>query len=470
MSETGLTFRFDRGTLLLDWNGSSRIPETVTPLLEGVTWDERVQGWRAPAWKYRELILSFPRAGLLYQDQAREFQPIDLPLRQDLQPRPYQQEAAHAWLEQQRGVVVLPTGAGKTILAVMLISRTARPTLIHVPTLDLMRQWHTVLQEHFACPIGLLGGGVQDLQPITVATYDSALIHVPQIGNRFGLLVFDECHHLPGDQVQFTALGSIAPFRLGLTATPERSDGREEVLYELCGPLCYEAHIDELQGRTLAPYDVQTVQVQMLPEEEEAYWTQREKYTQFLRQERIDMRGSGGWKNFLWKSSRSVRGREAFQAYLAQKRLSQASAAKEEAVWNILRRHAQDRIIIFTQDNETAYRLGRNFFLPVLTHHTKLPERQAFLQAFREGEYPVLVTSKVLNEGVDVPEANVGVVVSGSGSIREHVQRLGRILRGRPGKRALLYELVSRNTGEQFVNKRRRQHRAYERSGSLPGT
>ena len=86
------------------------------------------------------------------------------------------------------------------------------------------------------------------------------------------------------------------------------------------------------------------------------------------------------------------------------------------------------------------------------------------LKAFRTGEYPVLITSKVLNEGVDVPDANVGIIVSGSGSIREHVQRLGRILRARPGKKAMLYELVSKNTSEYFTNQRRRQHRAYEGS------
>ena len=89
--------------------------------------------------------------------------------------------------------------------------------------------------------------------------------------------------------------------------------------------------------------------------------------------------------------------------------------------------------------------------------------RRRFLDAFRAGDYRILVTSKVLNEGVDVPEANVAIVVSGSGSIREHVQRLGRVLRARPGKRATLYELIARDTGEYYINERRRQHRAYER-------
>jgi superfamily II DNA or RNA helicase len=110
--------------------------------------------------------------------------------------------------------------------------------------------------------------------------------------------------------------------------------------------------------------------------------------------------------------------------------------------------------------------MGRKFFLPVLTHRTKVSERKEFLDKFRSGEYPVLLTSKVLNEGVDVPEASVGIVVSGSASIREHVQRLGRILRAKDGKQAVLYELVSEGTSEMSVSKRRREHRAYWKKGS----
>jgi superfamily II DNA or RNA helicase len=132
-----------------------------------------------------------------------------------------------------------------------------------------------------------------------------------------------------------------------------------------------------------------------------------------------------------------------------------------------LQKHAGDRVLVFTADNDTAYELGRRFLLPVLTHQTRVQERKAFLDAFREGVYPVLVTSRVLNEGIDVPEANVGIVVSGTGSTREHVQRLGRILRPGRGKQAVLYELVSGGTSESYVSERRRQHRAYQRPGQM---
>ncbi|MBX9704111.1 MAG: hypothetical protein K2X39_08150, partial [Silvanigrellaceae bacterium] len=158
---------------------------------------------------------------------------------------------------------------------------------------------------------------------------------------------------------------------------------------------------------------------------------------------------------------------EAFKAYLKQKKLSQSHEAKEIQVWHLLKHHWGERILIFTQDNETAYKLGKKFYLPVITHHTKVKERELFLNYFRQGDYKILVTSKVLNEGVDVPEASVAIVVSGSGTVREHVQRLGRILRVSQGKQAILYELVSKDTAEYFVNQRRRQHSAYQKSPAV---
>ncbi len=457
-----LSLHFDKGTIVLKGVENENIP-----YLDGVVWDDRTNSYRIPALKYRDIVSTLLEKKISFKDHARKFSIEQFSIKKAIQPRSFQKEALDAWILNKRGVVTMPTGSGKTILALMIISKISRPTLIHVPTIDLMRQWKEVLAEYFDIPIGLFGGGYNEIQKITVATYDSALLHVQHHGNLFGLLVFDECHHLPGEQYQFTALGSIAPFRLGLTATPERNDNKEEVLYEICGNLCYEVHIDELSGSSLAPYEVKTIEVEMLQEDREKYKIARECYTNYLRKARINFDQPNGWSVFLRKTSESLEGRQAFQSYLFQKKLSQASQAKLDLLWDLIIRHQGDRILIFTQDNEMAYRVGKTFFLPVLTHHTKLQEREVFLKAFRTGEYPVLITSKVLNEGVDVPDANVGIIVSGSGSIREHVQRLGRILRARPGKKAMLYELVSKNTSEYFTNQRRRQHRAYEGSTSI---
>ena len=453
-----LKIDFDKGTLILQ-----NVAEALQTRLPDLLWDERTLTFRAPAYRYRHIVSQLRAHNIAYQDTARQFTVEPFTHQQSMSPYPYQTEAIDAWhANGKRGVVCLPTGAGKTFIAILLIADTQRPTLVHVPTIDLMQQWYTVLKEHFGQEIGLYGGGYHELKDLTVTTYQSAVMHAPYYGNRFGFAIFDECHHLPSDQYQYAAISSIAPFRLGLTATPERTDGKESRLYMLVGEPCYEAKVQDLSGKTLSEYRVVTIAVEMEDTERVRYEEARRTYLNFLKQEHISMGTPRGWHNFLWKASRTEDGRAAFKAYLAQKQLSFASTTKQEWVWKLIQRHRGDRILIFTQDNDTAYQLGTRFFLPVLTHQTKLKERNDFLNKFRDGTYSILVTSKVLNEGVDVPEANVGIIVSGSGSVREHVQRLGRILRKREGKQAVLYELISKQTGEHYVNKRRRQHHAYQ--------
>jgi superfamily II DNA or RNA helicase len=149
------------------------------------------------------------------------------------------------------------------------------------------------------------------------------------------------------------------------------------------------------------------------------------------------------------------------RAYRRQRELALAAPAKIDYLEELLTEHRRDLTLIFTQDNATAYQISRRFLVPAITHQTKISERSQILERFSKGEYGAVVTSKVLNEGVDVPEANVAVVISGSGSVREHVQRLGRILRQREGKRARLYELVAAGTGETYTSERRREHAAY---------
>ena len=456
---TPLKIDFDKGTLILQ-----NVPKVIQPNLPDILWDERTFTFRAPAYRYRHIVSQLRAHDIPYSDSARQFTIKDFTNQKTVTPYPYQTEAIDAWhANNKRGVMSLPTGAGKTFIAILLIAETQRTTLVHVPTIDLMHQWYDVLKEHFGQEVGLCGGGEHEIRDITVTTYQSAVLHAPYYGNQFGFAIFDECHHLPGDQYQYAAISSIAPFRLGLSATPDRVDGKESRLYALVGGCCYEAQVQELSGKTLSEYRVVTIAVDMADIERIQYEEARRTYLSFLKQARINMGTLSGWQTFLRKSSQSETGRAAFNAYRTQKRLSFASTAKNKWVWKLIQRHQGERILIFTQDNDTAYQLGIRFFLPVLTHQTKRKERKTFLDGFRNGTYSILVTSKVLNEGVDVPEANVAIIVSGSGSVREHVQRLGRILRRREGKQAVLYELVSKRTSEQYVNKRRRQHHAYQR-------
>ncbi|MCM8533598.1 MAG: DEAD/DEAH box helicase family protein, partial [Lentisphaeraceae bacterium] len=426
-------------------------------------YDERVKMYRGQAYHYAP-ILRILHGSTEYVDEAQAYQKLEISLDTDKTPRQHQAEAFTAWKQAKyRGVVVLPTGSGKSFLAQMAISHIKRNVLIVVPTIDLLNQWSVQLSEVFNCEVGMLGGGVKEIRDITVSTYDSALLMMEFIGDKFGLLIYDECHHLPGERNRMSAIMSIAPYRMGLTATPERNDDGEQVLYKLLGPLCYRQDIDQMKGDVLAPYIVERIELELDEDEQISYEENREVYKTFLRENDINFSSGDGWAKFMHMVARQHNGKEAFTAYMTQRRIARSGRAKLRTIWSLLQEHSSERIIVFTADNDTAYEIGKTFFLPVLTHHTKMLERKEMLAFFRAGDYPVLVTSKVLNEGVDVPEASVGIIVSGSGSIREHVQRLGRILRKKAGdKQAILYELVSQGTSEYYVSERRREHRAYK--------
>lgn len=429
---------------------------------EGFLWDPRAACYRAPAMAYASAVRSLIKAGVPFDDQARKYPTIGGELRIHRKARPYQTESLEAWTRARgRGVVVLPTGSGKTHVAVMAIAEKKRAALVLAPTLDLVRQWHGLLTASFGVEVGVLGGGEFDVKPITVATYDSAYIHMEHLGSRFGLLVFDECHHLPSPAYALAARQAIAPFRLGLTATPERTDGREAALAQMVGPEVYRRDIVELAGEYLAEYETERVAVDLDPDERQEYERERKLYREFLSMNHIRMSSPSGFSEFVMLSARSAEGRRAMAAYRRQRELALSARAKLEYVEHLLHVHRNDRTLLFTQDNATAYGLSKRFLVPVITHQTKVKERTEILSGLREGRYRAVSTSRVLNEGVDVPDANVAIVLSGSGSVREHVQRLGRVLRKKEDKRAVLYELVTQGTGETYTSERRREHSAY---------
>jgi len=457
MEVNSIRLAYDGGTLLVAGAAAADLAA-----LPGCRLDPRSGSCRAEARHYRALVEYLRKQQIPYTDEARAYQPTPWSLRTSRDPFPHQTEALEAWWQKGgRGVVVLPTGSGKTHLAVMAIAHTGRPALVVTPTNDLLNQWYDELIMAFEVPIGLLGGGYYDLQPLTVTTYDSAYIHLERWGNRFGLIVFDECHHLPGPTYATTAVGSLAPYRLGLTATPERADGQEVLLADLIGPIVYRREIKQLAGEFLAEYRIERRYVELSREEQDLYEAARNHYRRFVEERGISMGGPNGWQRFLRETYRSPEGRSAFLAYREQKRLSMAAPAKLHFLERLLEHHQGDRVLIFTFDNATVYQIARRFLVPAITHQTKTRERRDILLRFHSGEYPILVTSQVLNEGVNVPAANVGIILSGTGSVREHVQRLGRLLRKQGEKQALLYEVVTRGTAEEFTSERRRQHHAY---------
>ncbi len=432
----------------------------------GCRWDERTRCHRAEAVDYADVVMALHRRKLPYDDQARRYEALPSGLVVHREPRPYQKAALRAWQRSRgRGVVVLPTGAGKSWLACMAIEDKKRSALIVAPTLDLVRQWYDLLRTSFGQPVGIVGGGEHRVEALTVTTYDSAYIHMEHFGNRFGLVVFDEVHHLPGAAYATAARMCLAPYRLGLTATPERTDGGHDLLDRLVGPLVYRQHITELAGSYLSDYDVERITIDLSPEELDAYHQARAVYRDFVVSQGIRMSSPNGWSDFIMRAAGSEAGRRAMAGYQEQRRIAFAAPTKLRYVAHLLQRHRRDKTIVFTANNATAYKLSRELLIPVITHQTKVSERSAILDGLRGDRFNAVTTSKVLNEGVDVPTASVAIIVSGSGSVREHVQRLGRVLRKQQDKRAVLYELVSGGTAEQFTSERRREHRAYKGEG-----
>jgi superfamily II DNA or RNA helicase len=445
------TLSYDRGTLIL------HPPPKGKAWLEFVTWDDRIEKFRLPAREYRR-FLELTQNESEIEDRAKAYKTLELTSTSEREPYAHQQEALEAWIKNKRqGVVVLPTGAGKTFVAQLAMQATPRSTLIVVPTLDLMHQWYANLKAAFPeAEIGLLGGGSKDETAILIATYDSAAIYAEKLGNRYGFLIFDECHHLPGEFVRTIAEYSLAPYRLGLTATPERSDEKHQDLDALIGAIIYRKKPEDLAGGALAEHTIKQIRVTLSEGERTDYDRLIKQRNDFLGKSRISLGSLDGWQRFVQASGRSSEGRAAMLAHRQARQIAFGTEAKIRVLADLLEEHQHGRILIFTDDNAMVYRISQAFLIPAITHQTKVKERHETLQFFREGIYPRVVTSRVLNEGVDVPEANIAIVLSGTGSSREYIQRLGRILRKGEGKLALLYEVVAENTSEENVSKRRK--------------
>ena len=384
-----------------------------------------------------------------------------------LTPRSYQREAVDAWLRADgRGVVVLPTGAGKTVVAFDAIARLSVRTLVVVPTIELLRQWRAGLAEQLGLPlesVGIIGGGERKSGAITVITYDSAAMPRRRL-NQYGLLVFDEAHHLPAQSYQTIAQKASAPWRLGLSATLERADGRHHDLTGLIGPLVYSRDTEELSAdKHIAAYRERRVYVDLTPEEEVRYEALMVEWRWYLATRRSQLgSGPGMFAELVRRSGFEPQARRALRAHAEARLVALNATAKIGAIEDMLRRHPNDKVIIFSEYVDMVDRISRALLLPAITYRTPAAERRAILEGFRSGALTKLVTGRVLNEGVDVPDANVAVIASGSASMREYVQRLGRVLRPKPGE-ALLYELISRRTTERNAARRRRPTRRKER-------
>ena len=337
--------------------------------------------------------------------------------------RPYQNEAVEGFWHGGSGVVVLPCGAGKTLVGAGAMARSGTTTLILVTNTVSARQWRDELVKRTSLTpeeIGEYSGSRKEVRPVTIATYQvlttkrkGVYPHLELLDARdWGLIVYDEVHLLPAPIFRMTA-DLQARRRLGLTATLVREDGREDEVFSLIGPKRYDAPWKDIEAQGyIAPAECVEVRLDLSH-------TDRMTYAMAEPEDRY--------------------------------RLAATAPGKQAVVEQILARHAGEQTLVIGQYLDQLTELGEHVDAPVITGATTVPERQRLFEAFRAGELTTLVVSKVANFSIDLPEAAVAVQVSGSfGSRQEEAQRLGRLMRPKAdGRTAHFYAVVTRDTVDQ---------------------
>lgn len=436
---------FDKGTLIL--KGSVGTPYGK--------WDPRISGYRIKALYYRDVLAYLKESRIVYEDLVQQLPPRET-IKNKIKLRPYQTQALNKWKKaRNRGILVLPTAAGKTYIALKAIHLLKTQTLIVVPTLDLIDQWKTRIKECLDLESGAVGGGQNTVRMITVATYDSAYLQAAVLGNKFMLLVFDEVHHLASPSYMQIAEMYVAPYRMGLTATLERMDKRHTLLPRLIGDLVYNVEVEELTGKHLAPYTYEKLYVELSPREQQLYEKEITTFRRYLREKGIRMRSPRDFQRFIMRTGRDPRAREALLARNRAHKIAMNSQEKIQTLSKQLDINVHEKTLIFTLHTDLVYAVSRRFLIPAITYLTPKEERREILENFRKGNYNTIVTSQVLDEGIDVPDATVGFILSGTGSTRAYIQRLGRLLRKVEGKQARLIEIISKETMEVRMSHRR---------------
>ncbi len=345
--------------------------------------------------------------------------------------RNYQREAAESFWHGGSGVVVLPCGAGKTIVGAAAMAQAKATTLILVTNTVSARQWKEELVKRTSLTedeIGEYSGTKKEIRPVTIATYQvmttrrkGVYSHLELFDARdWGLVVYDEVHLLPAPIFRMTA-DLQARRRIGLTATLIREDGREGDVFSLIGPKRYDAPWKDIEAQGyIAPADCIEVRV-TLPESERFVYATAEPDTRY--------------------------------------RLAACTGVKTAIVEQLVKKHAGEPTLVIGQYIDQLDELAERLDAPVIKGETPVKERERLFNAFRHGELSLLVVSKVANFSVDLPSAAVAIQVSGSfGSRQEEAQRLGRLLRPKEnGGSARFYAIVSRDTVDaDFAQHRQR--------------
>ncbi len=451
--------RFTAGTLLLNVRPPARTDRLWT-------YDKREGAHRTFAINYSEVAAALREHIPTCSVDIARWRPMQWHNPPLSKLRPDQETAVAEWMKRRKGVIVMPTGTGKTEVALHIIHRLAVTTLVVAPVRDLMYQWQQRIQERLGYDAGIIGDNTFNKRPVSVTTYESACIHMKDFGDEFQLVIFDECHHLPGLVRSDAARMSMAPYRIGLTATPERSDGQEAALDQLIGPIVYRMPLNEASGVILADYDVFTYPVHLSPGERATYDACSDTIRRYFA-DRRKTDSAFSVEDLHAAYTKDPEARRVIQAQHDKLAIEDRAREKLRVLEDIFRLHQGTPTLIFTQTNIMAREVSARFLIPCLLNHARKKERRDILTGFREGAYHAIVANRVLDEGVDIKEAKVAVILGGLASVRQHIQRLGRIIRKEGEQKAALYEVVCEDTKEVTRSRTRRKTDAYSRTRHL---
>lgn len=452
---------FDQGTLLLSGFSATGVAKIFPEI--GWVFDSRVGKYRTDPIHYADIKRDLAKVAGKVANDVERWQKVAWSKDNFPPLRAQQTQAIEAFTQaDNRGVVVMATGTGKTVVALEIAKRLAVSCLFVAPIRDLMYQWQRRIQEHLGYDAGVIGDNTFNVRPVSVTTYDSAAIHMTTLGNQFGLIVYDECHHLPGDFYRESAIMSAAPFRLGLTATPGRSDGRHADLDSLIGKTVYELNVSQATGDILANYRVIRVPVALSSAEQARYDQLSQQIQQYVYQRRQDD-SQFQWQELCRESNLDPQARSILKAFRQKQSIENRAEEKLRVLEDLFQLHVGEPTIVFVGSNAMARDVSIRFLVPCLLSHCGKKERQAILSGFEAGSYPVLVANQILDEGVDLPDAKVAIVIGGGSSTRQAKQRLGRILRKSPFGGAVLYEVVLSDTSENERSRARRRSDAFRK-------
>jgi superfamily II DNA or RNA helicase len=377
--------------------------------------------------------------------------------------RDYQEKALDKWLSfDQRGTLILPTGSGKTIIGLAAIEKLALRTLIVVPTIDMVNQWFDMVNQWFeefksgnsSESIGRYGGGNKKIGSITVSTYESARLYSRLLRQEFGFLIMDEVHHLSGESWREIVRAYIAPYRLGLTATLDPADEGYSSVTKYVGPVVFQVTPNELRKLgAIANFEARKIRVNLSPKVQYEYDAEIKVFRDYVSKKRLF--GKKGFQQLIFRY-RDPEARRALDAHRTSRKIAFNAKGKLQAVSDILKNHPEEKILLFCESIPFVEQISEQFLIPVISAKTPMKERKTLLRRFKKGSIRVLAAGRVLDEGIDIAQAAVGIVISGSAQKRQFVQRLGRVLRPHPTKsKAIIYEIITQDTSEEKTALRR---------------